>query len=108
MGEKKSELLERMKSGTGLLLGYNDNGKKGQLRESKRERMAKVYRASGEVEAQIIKGLLESNGIPCLLKSNAAHSVHMFVVDGMGEVGVMVWESMVEKARGLIEEEDYV
>ena len=70
--------------------------------------MIGVYRASGEAEAQIIKGLLESNGIPCLLKSNAAHSVHMFAVDGMGEVKIMVWESMAEEARGLIGGKSYV
>ena len=67
------------------------------------EKMVEVYRATGESEAQIIKGLLESNRIPCLLKSNAAPSVHVFAVDGMGEVGVMVWESMAGKARELIE-----
>ena len=61
-----------------------------------------VYRAIGEAEAQIIKGLLESNGIRCLLKSNAAPSVHVFAIDGMGEVKVMVEESMAETARGLI------
>ena len=66
-------------------------------------KMVRVYRAAGEAEAQIIKGLLESNGIPCLLKSNAAPSTHMFAIDGMGEVRVMVWESMAEKARELIE-----
>jgi hypothetical protein len=65
--------------------------------------MVEVYRAAGELEAELIKGLLESNGIPCLLKSNAAHSVHMFVVDGLGEVKVMVWERMAEEARQLIE-----
>ncbi len=65
-------------------------------------KMVEVYRASGEMEAQVIKSLLESYDIPCLLKSVAAPSVHTFAVDGMGEVKVMVWESMVEKARGLI------
>ena len=75
---------------------------------SKQERMTEVYRASGEAEAQIIKGLLENCGIPCLLKSNAAFSAHMFTVDGMGEVKVMVWESMAGKARELIQGEGYV
>jgi hypothetical protein len=64
--------------------------------------MIEVYRAASEIEAEVIKGLLESNGIPCLLKSHAAHSVHMFAVDGMGEVKVMVLESMAEKAKELI------
>ena len=70
---------------------------------SRSEPMVEVYRAVGEAEALVIKGLLESNGIPCLLKSNAAPSVHMFVVDGLGEVKVMVWERMAEEARQLIE-----
>ena len=67
-----------------------------------KRKMIEVYRASGEAEAQIIKSLLETYGIPCLMKSNAAPSVHVFTVDGMGEVKVMVWEQVAEKARGLI------
>ena len=67
-----------------------------------------VYQATGEAEAQIIKGLLESNGIRCLLQSNAAPSVHVFAVDGMGEVKVMVRESVAEKARRLIGGEGHV
>jgi len=69
---------------------------------SKSKRMVEVYRAAGESEARIIQGLLESHGIGCFLKSNAAPSVHVFAIDGMGEVGVMVWEEMAEKARKLI------
>ena len=65
-----------------------------------------VYRAASEAEAQIIKGLLESRGIPCLMKSNAAPSVHVFAVDGMGEVKILVWKELAEKARGLIGRED--
>ena len=69
---------------------------------SEHEKTVEVYRAAGEAEAQIIKGLLEINGIPCLLKSNAAPSVHVFAVNGMGEVGVMVKESRAEEAKRLI------
>ena len=69
---------------------------------SKGKELVEVYKATGEAEAQVIKGLLESFGIPCLLKSQAAPSVHAFTIDGMGEVSVMVGETMVEKARGLI------
>ena len=74
---------------------------------SKGEEMVAVYQAAGEMEAQVIKGLLESYGIPCLLKSHAARSVHAFAVDGMGEVRVMVWESMAEEALKLIEGKGY-
>ena len=66
------------------------------------EKLVEVYRASGELEANLIKGLLESNGIPCILKSDAAFSVHAFTVDGMGEVKIAVLESMAEEARRII------
>lgn len=69
---------------------------------SNREGMTEVYRAVGEMEALVIQGLLESNGIPSFLKSNAAPSVHMLTVDGLGEFAVMVRESMAEKAKQLI------
>jgi len=69
---------------------------------SNNEKMVQVYKAPNELEAQVIRGLLESYGIPCFLKSHAAPSVHMFTVDGMGEVKVMVLDSMVERAKELI------
>jgi len=73
---------------------------------SKDKKLVEVYRAASEAEAQIIKGLLESRGIPCLMKSNAAPSVHVFAVDGMGEVKIMVWKELAEKARGLVGRKD--
>jgi hypothetical protein len=66
------------------------------------EKLVDVYRASGEMEAHVIKGLLESNGIPCILRSDAASSVHAFTVDGMGEVTVAVLESRAEEAMRII------
>lgn len=69
--------------------------------------MIEVYRAKGEMEAQVIKGLLESYGVPCLLKSHAASSVHTFAVNGLGEVRVMVLKSMAEKAKQLLEEKSH-
>ncbi len=73
---------------------------------SSEETLVAVYRASGDMQAQIVKGRLESSGIPCLLKSQAAPSVHAFAIDGMGEVFVMVTESAAEEARKLVTEND--
>ena len=70
--------------------------------DEKREKLVEVYRASGEMEAHVIKGLLESHGIRCILKSDAAFSVHVFTVDGMGEVSVSVLESEAEEAKKII------
>jgi hypothetical protein len=69
---------------------------------SKGKKLVEVYRATGEAEAQIIRGLLESNDIPCLLQSHVAPSVHVFAIDGLGEVKIMVRESRAERARELI------
>ena len=65
--------------------------------------MIEVYKAKGELEAQVIKGMLESYGVPCLLQSHAASSVHSFAVDGMGEVRILVSEKAADEARRLIE-----
>jgi hypothetical protein len=75
---------------------------------SKSEKLVEVYKAASELEAQVIKGLLESYGIPCFLKSHAAPSVHIFTVDGMGEVRVMVLDSMADRARELIMSDSHV
>lgn len=68
----------------------------------KDKKLVDVYTANGEIEAHIIKGKLESNGIPCMLRSHAAGSVHVFTVDGMGEVKVAVLASQAEEARKLL------
>lgn len=69
---------------------------------SKDDKLVEVYKAPNDMEAQVIRSLLESYGIPCFLKSNAAPSVHMFTIDGMAEVKVMVLDSLADKARDLI------
>ncbi|MCK4863492.1 MAG: DUF2007 domain-containing protein [Dehalococcoidales bacterium] len=69
---------------------------------SKEEKLVEVYKAHNDMEAQVIKSLLESYNIPCFLKSHAAPSVHLFTVDGMGEVKIMVLASMAERAGELI------
>jgi hypothetical protein len=70
------------------------------------EDLVEVYHAHNQMEAQVIKGLLESFGIPCILKSNAAPSVHLLTVDGMSEVRIMVLESQAMQARELINQKD--
>ena len=75
---------------------------------SKKEKLVEVYKATSEMEAQVIRGLLESYEIPCFLKSHAAPSVHMFTVDGMGEFKVMVLDSMANRAKKLIKSDNHV
>jgi hypothetical protein len=67
------------------------------------KKLVVVYRSSGEPRALVIKGLLESFGIPCILKSEAVGTVYGITADGLGEVKVLVAEADAEKARELIQ-----
>ena len=51
----------------------------------------------------MIKSLLDSFGIPSVLKSQAPGSVYAITVDGMGEFCVMVVKEHAEEARRIIE-----
>jgi len=70
-----------------------------------REKLVEVYKATNQLEAEVIKGMLESFDIPSVFKANAAPSVHTFTMDGMGEVRILVLESMADRAKELIKNE---
>lgn len=69
-------------------------------------KLVEVYVARGGMEAQVIKSLLESYGIPCFLKAQTAQSVHVFAVDGLGQTSVMVRPEDEADARELVKGED--
>jgi hypothetical protein len=69
---------------------------------SRDERLVEVYLARNNMEAQVIKSLLEGFDIPCILKSNAAASIHVFTMDGMAEVKIMVPAALAAEAKELI------
>jgi hypothetical protein len=72
------------------------------------QKLVMVYKAKGEPEAQVVKGLLECNDIPAIITSDAAPSVHVFTIDGLGEYKIMVPETRAEEARDLIRGEEDV
>ena len=57
----------------------------------------------GEVEANVIRGLLNSEGIISILKSDIVQGVTPFTVDGLGVVKIYVNRDDYERARELIE-----
>lgn len=59
-----------------------------------------------QLEAHVIKGRLESEGIPVLLSYESAGLVYGITVDGIGEVRVMVPESLEKEARAILEVSD--
>ncbi|HET9489952.1 MAG TPA: hypothetical protein VFR64_09400 [Methylomirabilota bacterium] len=55
-----------------------------------------------QAEALVVKGLLESEGIPTVLRARLAHSVYPFSVGQQGEVVVLVPEWAVTRSRLLL------
>ena len=54
------------------------------------------------LEAQIIKGRLESEGIPVLLRYESAGLVYGLTIDGLGQVKVMVPQRLAEEAKEIL------
>ena len=68
---------------------------------SEREQLVTVC-TSRYMEAQIIKGRLESEGIPVLLSYESAGLIYGITIDGLGEVKVMVPKRLEEEAKGIL------
>ena len=66
-------------------------------------RLITVYVAVGQPEAEIVKGHLESEGIPAVLRYESAGIVYGLTVDGLGQVEVQVPASLVEEARQVLD-----
>ena len=69
-----------------------------------RDELVELMSVQGEMEAKILYGILESEGIRVLLKSEMASGVLPFTADGMGKVRLMVREEDRTLARVVIGE----
>jgi hypothetical protein len=65
-----------------------------------------VHVAQGELEANVIKSHLESEGIPVILQYESAGRVFGLTVDGLGEVRIQVPQEFAEEAKRIIEPKD--
>lgn len=63
--------------------------------------LVEVHRCP-QAEALVVKSLFDSEGIPVLLRSRLAHSVHPFNVGNQGEVVILVPEAEVPRSRLLL------
>jgi len=62
-----------------------------------------VCTASGMVYANILKGRLESEGIPVRLLYEAAGEIYGLTIDGLGKVDILVPVAFLEEARRSLE-----
>jgi len=61
-----------------------------------------VYRTWSDLEAQLIKGLLEFYGIPVRLSTDISHMLYPFTVDGLGETRILVPREAEDEAQDII------
>ncbi len=61
-----------------------------------------VYLAGNHLEADVVRGLLESEGIPAILQYDSVGVIYGLTIDGLGETRILVPAPLEEKARRLL------
>ena len=62
-----------------------------------------IFRTHSDVEASIVRGLLEANGVPSVVASDVPHNIFPLTVNGLGEVRISVRASDADEARRIID-----
>lgn len=67
--------------------------------------LVEVFIADGELEAHVVKGLLESHDIPSLMKPYSSFTANIIVSNSFGKFRILVREQDEALARELLEGE---
>lgn len=67
--------------------------------------MTVVFRTHSDIEATIVRGLLESHGIYAAASSDLTHAVFPLSINGLGEVRIAVAASEADAAKAIIREQ---
>jgi len=62
-----------------------------------------IFRTHSDIEAQIVRGLLESHGVMSVLSSDVPHAIFPLSVEGLGGVRIAVHAREAEDAQRIIE-----
>lgn len=68
-------------------------------------KLVTVFVAQGMLPAQVVKGRLETEGIPVLLRYEAVGQILGLTIDGLGSVDVLVPEEHADRAMHLLSED---
>ena len=66
------------------------------------EQLVTVYVAQGEIDETQVRAFLGAHGIPSIARGEALRKTHGFVLDGLGEVQIMVAAEHAETAIELL------
>jgi len=84
----------------------SEDGKKGH-EHPEEEDLREVARVWEQTEAEIIKGFLESQGIPVFFRGQILHSLYPIFVDGLGEIKILVQAKDFDTAREMLESREF-
>ncbi len=62
-----------------------------------------IFRTPSDVEASIVRGLLETHGVPSVVASDLPHSIFPLAISGIGEVRILVHPDDAGEALKIIE-----
>ena len=62
-----------------------------------------IFRTHSDVEASIVRSLLEANGVPSVITSDVPHNIFPLTVNGLGEVRISVRDEDADEARRIID-----
>jgi Putative prokaryotic signal transducing protein len=71
-----------------------------------KSKLVSVY-SGNYLQAQIVKGRLESEGVPAMLRYEGAGLIYGITVDGLGEARVMVPEDLAAEAEAIVADHEY-
>lgn len=86
--------------GTIKLVPFGKRSPGGSVRLGGEHGLVEVYRCD-PAEALVVKSLLQSQGIPAVLRSRIAQSVHPFSIGDQGAVAILVRGKEAPRARRL-------
>ena len=61
-----------------------------------------IWRAINQMEAEVIKGRLESEGIPAIIRGEALGAIYGLTSGSLAETSVLVPAALAEKAEALL------
>ena len=62
-----------------------------------------IFRTHSDIEAQIVRGLLETHGVMSVISSDVPHSIFPLSVDGLSAVRISVHPDEAGEALRIIE-----
>jgi len=68
------------------------------------EKLVTVYKACGQIEAEIVKGRLSIENIPALFKYESLGNVYGLTIDGLGQVEIQVPSKYAEQALEILDQ----